>query len=1254
MRLLQMLATPRTAHNEAGDPELQERRADVRSLLVLRRAGAFATVAVIAGALLGVLSIQHSTLAVLVVAAVSLEIGYQLPLRARTVESLQNRLMFPTLLYATQMVAFMHYAADMLWLPTLGLGLNGVVAAVTLSSRRVIIVTVYSCVAFLAYALLAFSGVVDAHPVFAGGAIAPELSPASETPERMWLTFVSILLLTTFMLPALPFVAHSVTHRLRTTRDALARTSNQLAAARAEVEASREQLAQWNAQLHDEIGRKTADLEAQNRYLAGLNAISFALTGQIGDRAAYERVARLVVRILELEVAQLHTRGANEAFEVIATVADSSEPPPPVPFDESVIEAAAREGMPVFNGSPGSSEEPWVSALVPVASKGEVLGVLTVSGRRKRPWTDQDRHLLAFVGRELGSAIEAATLYGAAVATSDQEATLSEVLRALASEADLDRAVGRALDVLSRRLGAVFVGVRARLGAQPGANRASTLAVTVARASAEGTRSTAYDGLAATSASLVRDRDRPLILGPRGEDVLSDATRQLGLGSMAIAPVIAARVDEALGTGRPARPSVVGALVLGASSEQHIGREHADLLGRIADGIGRRLEAEDLVRVQSRRIRELSGLARVAAVVQSTVDTSRLYAGFAQAMSELTEYRRLAVARFDESSAMVEVSSYLDRGRAASPSASRTSDESHRWYDARVPLAWARDIEAPPSWVSPEDDYGIVVPLRPRGVKLGLVFVATVDAPSEDLVAIAGQAVEQLALALDSATLFRQATDRAARIQVLGHLARIVASAADLREAFGAFSDEVRWLIPFDRAVMLLVDRSGEVLPYATYPETVDAPAGDAATRFAREAIEAGQPTAFARADGQSRDEEWAAFGHDARVVAMVPIVTDGGSAVFALTRNSDQQFTSEEFGAMQEVADLLAVTIDRVRMYDEAEYQAGHDSLTGLPNLRSLNDELVGLAPALEDGGTAALLMIDMDDLKVFNDMLGHHAGDRVIQIVARALQRAVRSIDMVARVGGDEFVVLMRDVGEEVAVEVAERIHESLWDAHDELPDAPTRVRVSIGIAVGPEDGTDSRALITAADEAMYEAKFAGGRRTRLARDRRGSLRGRRFVRQPNRVVARLVEATLAGATPQELELAHLAERYVLSAAVQAGVAPESTPPLRMLLLTMASARTTPPDAPLDEGARALLIEGLNEEWAERVADHAELGSILSSAAIELAWRQAPPPVGNGEPPEAILAGLRDEHPEWEPAIRALEAAINQGDDSEGVRAA
>jgi diguanylate cyclase (GGDEF)-like protein len=162
-----------------------------------------------------------------------------------------------------------------------------------------------------------------------------------------------------------------------------------------------------------------------------------------------------------------------------------------------------------------------------------------------------------------------------------------------------------------------------------------------------------------------------------------------------------------------------------------------------------------------------------------------------------------------------------------------------------------------------------------------------------------------------------------------------------------------------------------------------------------------------------------------------------------------------------------------------EMAYRAQHDALTGLANRQLLETQAErALARAQRRGQCVALLFLDLDGFKPINDALGHAAGDAVLAETASRLVQAVRAEDTVARVGGDEFVILLADVEPSRAREVAERVAAGCLSALREpmqVQGRDSRIGVSIGISVALAP-RDLDALLTAADTAMYRAKEEG----------------------------------------------------------------------------------------------------------------------------------------------------------------------------------
>jgi diguanylate cyclase (GGDEF)-like protein/PAS domain S-box-containing protein len=180
----------------------------------------------------------------------------------------------------------------------------------------------------------------------------------------------------------------------------------------------------------------------------------------------------------------------------------------------------------------------------------------------------------------------------------------------------------------------------------------------------------------------------------------------------------------------------------------------------------------------------------------------------------------------------------------------------------------------------------------------------------------------------------------------------------------------------------------------------------------------------------------------------------------------------------------------ERIRSEQAVTHLAYHDQLTGLPNRALLEEHLeIALARAERDGRELALLFLDLDNFKLVNDSLGHAAGDRLLKLVAERLTTITRASDLLARHGGDEFLLLLTDLDGGTTVEVAEAVGEKILKSLEEpfhVGGASFDIGASVGIAVFPQDGRSSAALLRTADATMYQAKAAG--RNRIALHRRG----------------------------------------------------------------------------------------------------------------------------------------------------------------------
>ena len=176
----------------------------------------------------------------------------------------------------------------------------------------------------------------------------------------------------------------------------------------------------------------------------------------------------------------------------------------------------------------------------------------------------------------------------------------------------------------------------------------------------------------------------------------------------------------------------------------------------------------------------------------------------------------------------------------------------------------------------------------------------------------------------------------------------------------------------------------------------------------------------------------------------------------------------------------ILTDITDRKKNDERTRHLAEHDFLTDLPNRVLLLDRLsLALMAARRKHSMLAILFLDLDDFKSINDTLGHHMGDLLLKEVARRLLKCVRAIDTVSRQGGDEFIIILADIGSvEQAAHVAGSILQAVTKACN-IGEYAINVSTSVGISIYPNDSDDIDALIRNADIAMYHAKQAGRNR-------------------------------------------------------------------------------------------------------------------------------------------------------------------------------
>jgi diguanylate cyclase (GGDEF)-like protein len=193
------------------------------------------------------------------------------------------------------------------------------------------------------------------------------------------------------------------------------------------------------------------------------------------------------------------------------------------------------------------------------------------------------------------------------------------------------------------------------------------------------------------------------------------------------------------------------------------------------------------------------------------------------------------------------------------------------------------------------------------------------------------------------------------------------------------------------------------------------------------------------------------------------------------LSRRNTHAWSESARRLLRGAAHETAAALVRAESYREATAGAATDPLTGLPNRRYFDEFASLLAGGRRSGDGVAVLMVDIDKFKGLNDTYGHPVGDQVLRAVAEAITRAVRDQDVPARIGGEEFAVLLRNPGPDVAIEVGERVRNAVRDLDLRALGVPG-VSVSVGVANATGGDEAIQAVLDRADQALLRAKRGG----------------------------------------------------------------------------------------------------------------------------------------------------------------------------------
>jgi diguanylate cyclase (GGDEF)-like protein len=331
-----------------------------------------------------------------------------------------------------------------------------------------------------------------------------------------------------------------------------------------------------------------------------------------------------------------------------------------------------------------------------------------------------------------------------------------------------------------------------------------------------------------------------------------------------------------------------------------------------------------------------------------------------------------------------------------------------------------------------------------------------------------------LALQVSQAYLLRKHEEQLKDLKALAEVSATVEGSLKLREMLEGVSQSVLRNMGFDRVRFYVVETSGDSLVGVVGAEIPGRVVGLEGERYP---LQRGHNSLV---DSVLSVQHQPLVEGSAQSIAYVPLILKGKPIGVCVVDNllSQQSVSSEKLDAMSTVAGQTALAISNARLFAEIEEQAITDGLTKLYVVRYFSQRLQEEVDRAERyDHPLALVMIDVDHFKGFNDSYGHLMGDRVLEYIGQTIRANIRKVDLAARYGGDEMVILLPDISEEEASIMTSRLFKSINQCVFTIPGGSTvHVTASMGVAMYPKDSTSGKGLLECADRALYWAKAHG----------------------------------------------------------------------------------------------------------------------------------------------------------------------------------
>jgi len=533
-----------------------------------------------------------------------------------------------------------------------------------------------------------------------------------------------------------------------------------------------------------------------------------------------------------------------------------------------------------------------------------------------------------------------------------------------------------------------------------------------------------------------------------------------------------------------------GVLVVGSRQVKTFRPGELRLTMAIGNQISVALENRSLQKAAERHDEELRVLHRVVEALGATFDLDMQLQILQHELKGLLGASNFSLVLQESPDGRPEAVSGLDDGAGGS-ARGRTADALSEYVlRTRAPLLIVRDFlnTARRLGISPIDPRILCwagVPIQFSDGSMGVLAVTDYEREGalderrfELLKVLAGE----VAVAIENARLFQQEQRRARHLALLNELARKATAVLDPKELLPSICPQLRSAFGYELVRVETIDRDRDEL-------VMEAQEGYAPTLLGKRrkrdeglagfAIESGEPVL---ANEVTRDERYIPFHSGVRSALMVPLkYRSEVLGVLCIESLRPHSFSQQDVLTLCMLADQLAIALKNAQAYQVAQEQAVLDSLTGLKTHRYFMEALdAEWRRSPRSGRHFSLIMMDLDDFKQVNDRHGHLEGDRVLTAVAGVLEARCRQSNVVARLGGDQFAILMPETSTEKAEILAERLRAS-FAADSYL--ASRGVTASFGIATFPIHGVTAEEIVRVSESGVYLAKHERGNSVRVA---------------------------------------------------------------------------------------------------------------------------------------------------------------------------